>query len=343
MGRKYCAALNSCGSALYVALKCVGVRPGDKVLCNGFTLAPVPGAIVNAGAKPVLVEITDNYTIDPDDLEKKADASGAKYLMLSLMRGHLPDMHRIVDICGRKNLKMVEDCAHTLGAKWDGRLSGTFGHIACFSTQTYKHMNSGEGGLLVTDDDDMAAQAVLYSGSYMLYDTHLARPPLEVFERHKKTTPNFSLRMSNLQAAVLRPQLRDLETNCRRWNERYQVLEKEMQNIPHLVIPPRPPLEQYVASSMQFTLIHVSRRQVETFLSECKSHGVEIKWFGQEEPHGFTSTFESWQYLDSSQELPRTKKITGFLCDFRIPLTFSLDDCRTLAMVIRESLHSVVS
>jgi dTDP-4-amino-4,6-dideoxygalactose transaminase len=204
-------------------------------------------------------------------------------------------------------------------------------------------MNSGEGGLLVTDDDDMAAQAVLYSGSYMLYETHLARPPLEVFERHKKTTPNFSLRMSNLQAAILRPQLQDLETNCQRWNERYQVLETEMQNIPRLLIPPRSPREQYVASSMQFTLIDVSREQVETFLSKCKSHGVEIKWFGRNEPHGFTSTFESWQYLDSSPELPRTKKITEFLCDFRIPLTFSLEDCRTVALVIKESLHSVVS
>ncbi|MCK5204614.1 MAG: DegT/DnrJ/EryC1/StrS family aminotransferase, partial [Desulfobacterales bacterium] len=100
-----------------------------------------------------------------------------------------------------------------------------FGKIGCFSTQTYKHMNSGEGGLLVTNDDDIIAQAILYSGSYMLYDTHLSRPSLEVFEQYIKMIPNYSLRMTNLQAALLRPQLKDLDAQVARWNKRYQILE----------------------------------------------------------------------------------------------------------------------
>ncbi len=111
-----------------------------------------------------------------------------------------------------------------MGAGWAGKATGTWGRAGCFSLQSYKHANGGEGGLLVTDDEDVAAQAILFSGSYMLYRSHLARPADEVFERWKYVTPNFSLRMSNLAAAVARPQLGAmLKDRCGRWNERYAM------------------------------------------------------------------------------------------------------------------------
>ena len=94
LGVKYCVALNSCGSTMFVALKAAGVKPGDAVLSNCFTLAPVPGAIAHAGAVPVLVDVTDDFIIDLVDLELKAAASGAKTLLLSHMRGHIADMAR---------------------------------------------------------------------------------------------------------------------------------------------------------------------------------------------------------------------------------------------------------
>jgi dTDP-4-amino-4,6-dideoxygalactose transaminase len=197
-------------------------------------------------------------------------------------------------------------------------------------------MNSGEGGLLVTDDDEVAAKAILYSGSYMLYEKHLSRPSMEVFERFKKIIPNFSLRMSNLQAALLRPQLQDLERQCQRWNERYSVLEKALRKLDHFRIPQRPEKEHYVGSSIQFTLEGVERQQVQDFLVECGRRGVEIKWFGWKEPVGFTSSFESWQYIEELPQLPRTKQILDFMCDFRIPLTFSIEDCLTLAAITEQ-------
>ena len=80
-------------------------------------------------------------------------------LLLSHMRGHVADMGRVVDLGARHGLALVEDCAHTMGAGWDGWPTGTFGAVGCFSLQSYKHANAGEGGLLVTDDDDIAARA----------------------------------------------------------------------------------------------------------------------------------------------------------------------------------------
>ncbi len=336
VGAQYCLGLSSCGSSIYVALKSVDVLPGDKILCNAFTLAPVPGAIENAGAVPVFVEITDDYLTDLEDLKNKAIQSGAKYFLLSHMRGHIVNMDRVMEICRDLGITLIEDCAHTVGCRWGETFTGRFGKAGCYSSQTYKHMNSGEGGLLVTDDDDVIAKAILYSGSYMLYDRHISRPPMEVFDRYKKIIPNFSLRMSNLVAALVRPQLADLERQCRRWNERYDLLETELTGAPHIRIPKRQAKEGYVGSSFQFTLTDTDITSVENFLKTCAERGVEIKWFGAKEPIAFTSSWESWQYVKDAQPLPNTKKILDYMCDFRVPLTFSIDDCKTVAAVIRQ-------
>ena len=343
VGTRYCLGLSSCGSAIYVALKSVDLAPGDKVLCNAFTLAPVPGAIENAGAIPVFVEITEDYLTDLDDLERKASQSGARFLLLSHMRGHIVDMDKVTEICDRKGIVLIEDCAHTVAGRWNGRFTGTFGKVGCYSSQTYKHVNSGEGGLLVTEDDDVIAKAILYSGSYMLYERHTSRPPLEVFERHKKLIPNFSLRMSNLVAALLRPQLADLDRQCQRWNRRYNLLDSELRRVPHIYVPIRSPKEEFVGSSLQFTLKDANFSLMKTFLKTCFERGVEIKWFGAHEPVGFTSSWESWQYIKDIPELPQTRSTLDFMCDFRIPLTFSMEDCAKIAKVIGQVATEIFS
>ncbi|MCY0092866.1 DegT/DnrJ/EryC1/StrS family aminotransferase [Hoeflea ulvae] len=188
-GAHYCLACASGGYAMTIALRASGLEPGEVVLTNGFTLAPVPGAIAAAGGKPLLVEITDNLVIDLDDLERKAKQSGARYLLLSNMRGHLVDMERLSGIVQRHGLILIEDCAHTMGAAWNGRKSGNFGLAGCFSTQTYKHLNSGEGGLLTSDDAEFMARAIILSGSYMLYQRHGATPSADVFERDPARDP----------------------------------------------------------------------------------------------------------------------------------------------------------
>lgn len=207
MGQRYCLACTSGGYALQIALKAAGLRPGESVLSNAFTLAPVPGAIDNAGGKPVLVEIDRNYCVDLKHLETMMQQSGAGFFLLSHMRGHIADMEAVAGLCDRYGVVLVEDCAHTMGAAWNGKKSGCFGKIACFSTQTYKHLNSGEGGLLTTDDDEIIARAIIYSGSYMLYERHGTLPDRDVFTDIRLDTPNYSGRMDQLRAAILRAQL----------------------------------------------------------------------------------------------------------------------------------------
>ena len=201
-GAKYCLAVASGGYAMGCALRALGVGPGDAVLSNGFTLAPVPGAIASIGSRPVFVEITDDLVLDFADLEAKA-ACGAGVLLLSHMRGHICDMPALIALCDRLGIKVIEDCAHTMGGSWDGVASGRHGAIACYSAQTYKHVNAGEGGFLISDDADLMARAILLSGSYMLYAAHKAAPPPEAFDAVRMVTPNVSGRMDNLRAAIL--------------------------------------------------------------------------------------------------------------------------------------------
>ena len=129
MGAKYCLAVASGGYAMTTALRACGVGHGDAVLTNTFTLAPVPGAIAAVGAVPVFVGVTEDLTIDLDDLAAKLDQ--ARVLLLSHMRGHICDMDALMRLCDAAGVTVIEDCAHTMGADWNGTPSGRWGRFGC--------------------------------------------------------------------------------------------------------------------------------------------------------------------------------------------------------------------
>ncbi len=340
---KYCIACTSGGYAMQIALRACGLKNGDKILANAYTLAPVPGAIHVAGGVPVFVEIRDDWHIDVDDLRSKAKTSGAKFMMLSHMRGHIADMDAVMQICKEYEISLIEDCAHTMGAKWKGIRSGNFGRASCFSNQTYKHLNSGEGGFLTTDDDEVAARAIVMTGSYMLYQRHGTKPPEEVFRRVRLETPNMSGRMDNLRAALLRGQLPNLDRNVHRWNERYQTLESGLRKSENLYLPERKQHEEYVGSSIQFQPQNLPVSSIPELVENCAKRGVEIKWFGDAEPKAFTSRYDTWQYIEDIPDLPKTKQVLSRTCDMRVPLTFDLEDCVLISQIICEEVDNIAS
>ncbi|RME15171.1 MAG: aminotransferase, partial [Alphaproteobacteria bacterium] len=232
---------------------------------------------------------------------------------------------------------VIEDCAHTMGARWNGVMSGRHGAIGAYSTQTYKHLNSGEGGLLITDDADLAAKMIFLSGSYMLYGRNGTAPDAAVFEAVKYTTPNISGRMDNLRAAVLRPQLARLDAQCARWRARYRAMEEALRGTPGMTLIERPEKEEHVMSSFQFLLLDWPAEAVRAVVEGCAARGVELKWFGAPEPTGFTSRYDSWRYAESAP-MPRTDRVLAGLLDMRLPLTFSLKDCATIGRIVREEV-----
>lgn len=335
VGAKYCLALASGGAAMACALRALQVRPGEPVLSNAFTLAPVPGAIASIGAKPVFVEVTEDLTIDLAHLEAVAKSTGARVLLLSHMRGHVGDMDALMALCDGLGVRVIEDCAHTMGARWKGVPSGRHGAIGCYSTQTYKHMNSGEGGLLVTDDAELAARAVLLSGSYMLFSRHRAAPEPEVFEALKLSVPNVSSRMDNLRAAILRPQIGMLDDRRARWRDLYRGMERGLAGATGVRLINRPQHEDYVGSSFQFLLPDWEPARVVAFVAGAGARGVELKWFGAAEPQGFTSRYVHWQYA-GPEPLPQTDRVLAGLIDMRLPLTFTLGNVEQITSILSE-------
>jgi dTDP-4-amino-4,6-dideoxygalactose transaminase len=194
-----------------------------------------------------------------------------------------------------------------MGASWDGKKSGIFGEVACFSMQTYKHLNSDEGGFLISRNPELMARAIMHSGSYMLYSHHAAAPAPEVFADISYDTPNYSGRMDNLRAAILRPQLANLDNQCLRWNRRYRILEATFKPCKAINIPTRPDKEQFVASSIQFSLSNFNQEQILKAVAICAERGVILKWFGAAQPDGYTSRYDSWRYIEQMPHLPMTE------------------------------------
>jgi dTDP-4-amino-4,6-dideoxygalactose transaminase len=146
--------------------------------------------------------------------------------------------------------------------------------------------------------------------------------------------------MDHLRAAILRPQLRELDVQVAAWNARHDILLSGVQGTPGLTVVERPEGEDYVGSSIQFVLLDWSEEQVNEVLVRCGKRGVELKWFGGTEPVAFTSRYDSWRYAPS-EAMPKTDRILKGIVDMRIPLTFSEADCELIARIIRAEVSAV--
>jgi len=332
-GFKYAVGFNSCGSALFIALKCLGVTPGDHVLANAFSFTAVPSAIHHAGAIPVYVESTDAYVMDTDDLRSKVTPS-TKYLMLTHMRGKVANMEAVYDVAAELNLQVVEDCAHALGVQWDGVQLGRQARVACFSTQSAKVINSGEGGFLCTDDPEIAARAACYAGCYeQLYLQHLTTcaPEAKYFEAVKKETPNYSLRMSDLTACCITPAFKGLDERIERYNRRYTNIASQLDASAHISVPPVNERVRPVSDSIQFNLLGFKTEQVSGFLASCQRRGLSVGLFGSKDN---ARNFRNWRYSPAQMELPKTERLISCAIDVRLPETFTDDDINLIGDVI---------
>eukprot|EP00413_Alexandrium_margalefii_P009223 CAMPEP_0204533560 /NCGR_PEP_ID=MMETSP0661-20131031/12356_1 /ASSEMBLY_ACC=CAM_ASM_000606 /TAXON_ID=109239 /ORGANISM="Alexandrium margalefi, Strain AMGDE01CS-322" /LENGTH=452 /DNA_ID=CAMNT_0051539917 /DNA_START=47 /DNA_END=1405 /DNA_ORIENTATION=- len=312
IGMPYTMACNSGGCGIFLALKAVGVKDRAKVLVNAWTLAPVPGAIVHAGGTPVFVA-TDRATlaIDIQDLEVQAKASGAQVLLLSYMRGHVPDMDKVMEVVRRLGLTLVEDCAHTLGGMWrlDGedhhRHLGAFGDASVWSLQTNKAINCGEGGLISTSRQDVASYITVATGSYGHFGLNGASGDREHTARMYTGIPNMSMRMSNLAAALALPQLRVLPGKLALWERHAAIIRRALAGCPHMRAVPKPSCEsgkeRAVWTSIQFELVDFSASMVEEAISRLGKLGIPLAWFGGPW-RGFTSTLKDWKFADPSSE-----------------------------------------
>lgn len=161
-GAGYCVGLASGLDALWIAVKLLGIGPGDEVIVQGNTyIASVMGITIN-GAVPVFVEPDEYYQIDAERIEEKITEK-TKAVMVVHLYGHVADMDKITDICKRRHLKLIEDCAQSHGAAYKGKMTGTFGDVGCFSFYPSKNLGAfGDAGALVTNNPQLAEDARIF-------------------------------------------------------------------------------------------------------------------------------------------------------------------------------------
>lgn len=315
MGSRYALAVSSCSAALFISIKALDLPKGAKILIPAFTFAAVPSAVVHADCIPVLVEVGSNYRVDIADLTAKLD--DAQAVLISHMRGHTSDMDAIMALCDARGIPVIEDAAHSLGTTWAGRNIGTIGKIGCFSFQSYKLVNAGEGGILITDDPELAARAVIMSGAYE--ENWKKHPGLQnSFGHWQNKLPLYNMRMQNLSAAVIRPQLPEVAGRVAQGRSNHDYVADRLNSSAWLTVPPALAPEDRAPDSIQFNLTGFDTdAQALAFQQAAKARGVSVQIFGLSA--GNARAFWNWQFLGDPPDLPMTRAMLMRACDTRLP------------------------
>jgi dTDP-4-amino-4,6-dideoxygalactose transaminase len=329
MGAKYALAVASCSAALFLSLRSLGLQSGARVLIPAFTFAAVPSSVVHADCVPVLVEVKDNYRIDLADFEAKLP--GADAIMISHMRGHTSDMDAIMALAEAHGLPVIEDAAHSLGTEWNGRKIGTIGKIGCFSFQSYKLLNAGEGGILITDDADIIARAVIMSGAY---EHNWKKHPVlqDRFKHWQNKLPLYNTRLNNLSAAIIRPQLAEIPRRVADGRRNHDYVAEILNDSAWLHVPDSLDPEQRAPDSIQFNLVDFTDAEAHAFADAAMARGVKVQIFGLSDDNA--RAFWNWQFLGDTPDLPQTRAMLMRACDARLPARLTLSELDLVAAAL---------
>jgi dTDP-4-amino-4,6-dideoxygalactose transaminase len=220
---KYALAVSSGTTALLTALWALGIGPGDEVIVPGYTFIASITSIIFAKAIPILAEIDDTLTLDPEDVKKKITPR-TKAIMLVHMLGNPGNLDEFTKIAKENNIVLIEDCAQALGATFNGKYVGTYGKMGAFSLNVYKTITSGDGGMVITDDEE------LYKRAFAIHDQgHL--PLRQGVEQGNRTILGLNFRMNELTAAVASVQLKKLDYIKKSLHENKKMLKKALSDI----------------------------------------------------------------------------------------------------------------
>jgi dTDP-4-amino-4,6-dideoxygalactose transaminase len=337
LGSKFALAVSSCSAALFLSLKALGLPRDAKVLIPAFTFAAVPSSVVHAGCIPVLCECDGDYRIDLGDFAKKLP--GCEAVIISYMRGHTSDMDAIMALCDAAGTPVIEDAAHSLGTTWSGRNVGTIGKVGCFSFQSYKLLNAGEGGIMITDDEDLIAQAVIMSGAY---EHNWQKHPIlhTAFAKWQNRLPLYNLRLNTLSAALIRPQLVAMPQRVRLGRRNHDYVAAILDASPWIMVPSSLPGEQRAPDSIQFNLHDMTDAQVDDFVSQAASLGLKAEVFGRSKDNA--RAFWNWSFLSNIPDQPKTRAMLNRACDVRLPSRLSLQECDVVAQTILDTLDTTM-
>ncbi len=217
MGTEYALVVNGGTGALMASLVGLGVGPGVEVLVPGYTFVASITAIIAVGGIPVLTEVNESLTMDPDDIEKKI-SNRTKVIMPVHMLGNPSDLTKIIEIARKHKLLVLEDCCQSLGASYRGKMTGSIGDVGAFSLNINKTITSGDGGLVTTNNKEF------YERAFGFHDQ--GHKPLRMgVEIGKRSLIGINLRMNELTAAFALGQLTRLDEILRTLRQKKKMFK----------------------------------------------------------------------------------------------------------------------
>ena len=222
-GVNHALATSSGTVSLLASVLALGLKPGDEIIVPAYTFVASYSSCIFAGVVPVLAEIDESLTLDPLDIERRITPR-TKAIMPVHMLGNMCNMDAIMKIARKHNLLVLEDCCQALGASYKGKNAGTFGNMGAFSLNFFKTINTGDGGLVITNDDK------LYETAFAIHDQG-HKPMRHGVEVGARSILGLNFRMNELTAAVALAQFQKLQYIINTLQEKRKLLKKLIGNI----------------------------------------------------------------------------------------------------------------
>ncbi|RLE64360.1 MAG: aminotransferase DegT [Thermoprotei archaeon] len=265
IGVKYGIATSNGTAALHLALVALGIGRGDKVLVPSLTFIATANAVTYTGAEPVFVDSHPEYwCIDPFKIEEKIDDK-TKAIIVVHLYGHPCDMDEIMRIAEDHNLHVIEDCAEAHGAEYKGRKVGSFGIISCFSFYGNKIITTGEGGMCLTNNEELA-------GKMRVLRDHGMNPN----KKYWHDVIGFNYRMTNLQAALGIAQLKKIDLLVAKKRQIASLYKKLLQDLPFITIAPEMPWAKNV---YWLYSVLVKKEIKDKIMASLEEKGIETRPF----------------------------------------------------------------
>ena len=291
---KHCVAVSSGTGALMCCLAALGIGPGDEVIVPGYTFIASISAIILSRAIPVLAEINESLTIDPEDVKKKI-TNKTKAIIPVHMLGNPCDMDEIMKIAREYNLYVIEDCCQAAGAIYKGRKVGTIGHMGAFSLNVFKTITSGDGGMVITDNYD------LYERAFAFHDQG-HKPNRMGVEVGKRSIIGMNMRMNELSGAIALAQLRKLDTILQILHEKKKkfkdVIEAYVKDIPKVYFRK---LNDEGECATLLTLIFKDKQKADLFAEK-----IDAK----------TIAHSGWHVYNNMEQILDKKTATDYRCPY---------------------------
>jgi dTDP-4-amino-4,6-dideoxygalactose transaminase len=236
----YCRCVSSCTAALILSLQVLGIGPGDEVLVPAMTFVASANAVEHAGATPVLVDSVPRTGMIDLDAAEAAITARTRAIMPVHLAGRPVDMDRLAELRDRQQLQVIEDAAHAIGAQWRGRKIGAFGNVTAFSFYVTKNISTIEGGALVTEDAEIAAEVErlalhgLSLGAWQRFSDI-------GFRHYEVVRPGFKYNMTDVQAGLGLHQLPQLDGWIERRAELWERYDERLAGLPLQTPPPPEP------------------------------------------------------------------------------------------------------